>query len=213
VAPRRRRRRWRGAVVLLRRLLFYVATAWVAITLNFVIPRLMPGDPATIVVNRLAQRQPVTAATETAIRALFGTPDESLWRQYLQYIGELAHGNFGISIAFYPQPVATVIAQGLPWTLALVGLSTVLAFLIGTLLGVVAGMRPGNRFDSIFAPRSSCCCCPYSGRSFPPRTAPTSASTRDGRRSSSAASSITARCRHSPSSSPRWAGGSWACGT
>ena len=155
MAPRRRRQRWRGALVQLRRLLFYVATAWVAITLNFVIPRLMPGDPATIVVNRLAQRQPVTAATETAIRALFGTPDESLWRQYVQYIGELAHGNFGISIAFYPQPVSTVISQGLPWTLALVGLSTVLAFLIGTLLGVVAGMRPGTRFDSVLAPLST----------------------------------------------------------
>lgn len=150
--PARRRRRGGRARVLLRRLGFYLATAAVAITLNFVIPRLMPGDPASVILNKLAQRSQVTAATEKSIQALFGVPDQNLWEQYLHYLSQLAHLDFGISTAYFPQPVGEMISQGLPWTLGLVSLTTVLAFLLGTGLGIISGARPGSRLDSVLAP-------------------------------------------------------------
>ncbi|MGW1714670.1 ABC transporter permease [Streptomyces sp. NPDC002156] len=150
--PARRRRRGGRARVLLRRLGFYLATAAVAVTLNFVIPRLMPGDPASVILNKLAQRSQVNAATEKSIRALFGVPDQNLGEQYLHYLSQLAHLDFGISTAYFPQPVGEMISQGLPWTLGLVSLTTVLAFLLGTALGIVSGARPGSRLDSVLAP-------------------------------------------------------------
>ncbi|WP_322724271.1 ABC transporter permease [Streptomyces spongiae] len=138
--------------MLLRRVGFYLGTAAVAITLNFVIPRLMPGDPASVILNKLAQQSQVTPATEKSIRALFGVPDEGLWQQYLHYLAQLAHGDLGVSIAYFPQPVSEMIGSGLPWTLGLVSLTTVLAFLLGTGIGIVSGARPGSRFDSVTAP-------------------------------------------------------------
>ncbi|MPY57790.1 ABC transporter permease [Streptomyces spongiae] len=112
----------------------------------------MPGDPASVILNKLAQQSQVTPATEKSIRALFGVPDEGLWQQYLHYLAQLAHGDLGVSIAYFPQPVSEMIGSGLPWTLGLVSLTTVLAFLLGTGIGIVSGARPGSRFDSVTAP-------------------------------------------------------------
>ncbi|MFI1966393.1 ABC transporter permease [Streptomyces pathocidini] len=146
------RRGGRRSRILLRRIGFYLGTAAVAITLNFVIPRLMPGDPASVILTKMGQKEQISPATEASIRALFGMPDTSLWQQYLDYLGQLAHLDFGTSITYFPTPVSTVISQGLPWTLGLVTLTTVLAFLLGTGLGILAGSRPGSRFDSVMAP-------------------------------------------------------------
>lgn len=149
VAARRRSGRAR---ILLRRIGFYLVTAWVAITLNFLIPRLMPGNPVDVIVNRLQQHYQVSPQTQKAFQVLFGAPHTSLLTQYWQYLGQLAHLDFGLSIFYYPTPVSTLIAQGLPWTLCLVGVTTVIAFLIGTGLGIVSGMRPGSRLDGILSP-------------------------------------------------------------
>ncbi|HKT02479.1 MAG TPA: ABC transporter permease [Rugosimonospora sp.] len=138
--------------MLLRRVVFYLVTGWIAVTLNFLIPRLMPGDPAQVVLQKLEQQQQVSPGTQAAIEALFGTPHQSLWRQYGAYLHHLAHLDFGVSTFYFPTPVSTVIADGLPWTLALVGVTTALAFLLGTGIGIVAGIRPGSRLDSILAP-------------------------------------------------------------
>lgn len=138
--------------VLLRRAGFYLATAWVAITVNFLVPRIMPGDPASVILDKLATKQAVTPATEEAMRALFGLPGGSLWQQYLDYLGQLSRGDLGVSTSFYPLPVSEVIAQGLPWTVALVGITTVLAFVIGTTLGAISGRRPGGPLDNVLAP-------------------------------------------------------------
>lgn len=125
---------------ILRRLAFYMATAWVAITINFILPRLMPGNPVLELFNRLR-----ITATPGAIRAFdiaFGVSTrEGLTGQYWSYLGQLAHGNLGISITYNPTTVASVIGQALPWTVALLGVATVLSFLIGTLLGMFSATR------------------------------------------------------------------------
>jgi len=136
---------------LLRRIGFYLIALWASLTLNFLIPRLMPGDPVLLLIAKLQGR--VDPHSIEALRIAFGANTHlSLWQQYAQYLGNLAHGNLGISITYFPMPVTDVIAQSLPWTLMLVGVSAVLSFLIGTLLGTVAAWKRGGWLDTAVAP-------------------------------------------------------------
>lgn len=138
---------------LARRAGFYLLAAFVAISFNFFIPRLMAGDPASIVFARFQGRLDPRAMD--AIRASFGFVDGPLHEQYLLYLRNLAQGNFGISVVAFPQPVATVIGSGLGWTLRLIGLSTILSFLIGVVLGIFASWRRGRFLDSAVLPTFS----------------------------------------------------------
>lgn len=138
---------------LARRAGFYLLAAFVAISFNFFIPRLMAGDPASIVFARFQGRLDPRAMD--AIRASFGFVDGPLHEQYLLYLRNLAQGNFGISVVAFPQPVATVIGSGLGWTLRLIGLATILSFLIGVVLGIFASWRRGRFLDSAVLPTFS----------------------------------------------------------
>src|SRR5215831_15934141 len=110
---------------LLRRIIFYLVALWAALSLNFLIPRLMPGDPVLLLVARLQGQ--VDPRAIQALRLQFGlTTNTSLWAQYLHYLGNLAHGNLGTSIAYFPSSVSEVIGLGLKWTLVLVGVSAIL---------------------------------------------------------------------------------------
>ncbi|OLF06129.1 peptide ABC transporter permease [Actinophytocola xinjiangensis] len=131
---------------LLRRIGFYAFTAWAAITINFFLPRAIPGDPVQSLIAR-AQGQLSTDAIQS-LYILFGLDDEqSLVSQYFEYWGQLLSGDLGLSFTFFPSPVSDVIADSLPWTLALVGFTTVISFLLGTALGVVAGWWRGTWAD------------------------------------------------------------------
>jgi peptide/nickel transport system permease protein len=133
---------------LLRRIGFYVLTAWAAITINFFIPRLIPGDPVLALVAHF-QGQISTKAIQS-LYILFGlNKNQNIFQQYGEYWAQLAHGDLGLSFTFFPTPVSQVIEQSLPWTIALVGLTTVISFLIGTGLGVLAGWRRGSWADGL----------------------------------------------------------------
>ena len=133
-----------------RRIGFFLATLWAAITLNFIIPRLQPGDPAEVMVRKLAGKDAeLNPAAVKAMRAMLGAPDGSLFQQYVDYLQALAHGRFGISYTYFPYPVTEVIGHALPWTLVLVGVTQVLAFVIGVTLGAFAAWRRNTRFDSV----------------------------------------------------------------
>jgi peptide/nickel transport system permease protein len=112
----------------------------------------MPGDPAGAIIQEMQSRGAISPEQIQAIRLLFGAPDEPLWRQYLGYLNQLLHGDFGTSLAFYPTPVTEVIRSGIWWTVGLMGVTTVLAFLIGTLLGMFTGRRPGGLLDTVTVP-------------------------------------------------------------
>jgi len=143
-------------VFLLRRLGFYLAAFYVAITLNFLIPRLMPGSPADAVIAALQQKgAQLTPQTIASIQKIFGQPNTNLLQQYGNYLVQLAHFDLGVSTSSYPSPVSDLIGQALPWTLVLVGSTTVLAFLIGTTIGVLCGWRSGSRLDSVLSPLST----------------------------------------------------------
>lgn len=131
-----------------RRGIFYVVTAWAAVTINFIIPRLMPGDPVKAIMAKSQGK--LDSSAEAAIRTLFGLDeDKSVWQQYLDYWNLLLHGNLGVSFTYYPTPVAEMIQQTLPWTVGLVGIATVVAFLVGTLVGTGIGWRRGTWADSL----------------------------------------------------------------
>lgn len=143
-----------------RRLGFYVITAWVAVTINFFIPRLMPGNPVELVFNRV--RHQISPAALHAFSVAFGVDNhESLIGQYWSYLGQILHGNLGISIYFFPASVGSVIRGALPWTLALVGISTILSFVLGTLLGIVAANRRGTWVDALLPITSFLSAVPY----------------------------------------------------
>jgi peptide/nickel transport system permease protein len=135
----------------LQKVLFYVVALWFAVTLNFLIPRLMPGNPVDILISKMgAAGQPVTPATRKALEIQLGTGGGGSWpSQYVQYLNDLIHGNLGISLANYPATVTHVIGQALPWTIALIGLSTLIAFLLGITLGMFAGWRRGSWLDNL----------------------------------------------------------------
>lgn len=136
---------------LLRRLGFFVLTLWVALTLNFLLPRLMPGSPAEALLGRFRGHVPLSAIKP--LLAEFGVDDSSpLLVQYLEYLKNMLTGNWGVSTTSLGEPVSTMIGQALPWTLGLVGVATVLAFVLGTLIGTVAGWRRGGKLDAVLPP-------------------------------------------------------------
>lgn len=138
---------------LVRRIAFYVVTLWAAITINFFVPRLIPGDPVLALINRYPGR--VDPKSINSLYVLFGlNQHESLIGQYGSYWGQLLHGDLGLSFTYFPTKVSAVIAQSLPWTLALVGTTTVLSFLVGTAIGAIAGRRRGEWVD-LFVPIST----------------------------------------------------------
>jgi len=130
---------------LLRRALFYLVALWTAASINFIVPRLMPGDPATRMFNR-AKGKMSPEALEGLKRA-FGFTDGNLWDQYLTYITQLLQGELGISMMFFPEPVADKLLYATWWTLLLAGSATLLSFALGTLMGAIAAWRRGGRFD------------------------------------------------------------------
>ena len=135
----------------LRRLGFFVFTLWAALTINFLLPRLMPGNPALAMLSKFHGE--LTPQTLKALDILFGVnTHKSLPAQYVSYLHQVATGNFGISLDFYPKSVSSVIGSAIWWTVGLVGVSTVLAFTLGTGLGIVAAWRRGGRLDSILPP-------------------------------------------------------------
>jgi peptide/nickel transport system permease protein len=135
---------------LIRRLGFFVLTLWAALTINFLIPRLMPGSPATAILARFHGRLTPTALH--AIEASLGiNTNQGIASQYVQYIGNTVTLNFGDSVQSF-QPVAKIVAQAIPWTLALVGITTIVAFILGTGIGAIAAWKRGGKLDSILPP-------------------------------------------------------------
>ena len=130
----------------LRKFGLFLLTLWAAITLNFVLPRLMPGSPLDAALAKLAASgQQVTNAAADRHRGQLGSPHGSTLSQYWDYLGNVAHLQFGRSFTDPTQTVAGSIGKALPWTLLLVGVTTIIAFVIGTLLGVYAGWRRGTQ--------------------------------------------------------------------
>jgi len=134
-----------------RRVAFFVATLWAAITINFLIPRLMPGNAAIAMLGRYRGR--INPAALHALEIAFGiNTHQGLVSAYFSYLGNIVRGRFGTSLTFFPDAVMHEVLQALPWTLGLVGLTTILAFIAGTLIGLISAWRRGGMLDGVLPP-------------------------------------------------------------
>jgi peptide/nickel transport system permease protein len=133
---------------LVRKLAFYVVAALIAITIDFFIPRMVPGNAVAAQLANL--HGTITPATLKGLYEEFGlSGHQSAWDQYMHYWGQLLHGNLGTSTSFYPTSVSSVIGGGIYWTMGLVGIATVISFVLGTALGIVVAWRRGSVLDNL----------------------------------------------------------------
>jgi peptide/nickel transport system permease protein len=135
--------------IISRRLLFYLVTAVVAVSLDFLIPRLIPGNPVDAILSRM-QGVTLTPATIHNLDLQFGVNTHaSLWTQYVHYWNNILHGNLGVSSGNGFEPVRNVILAALPYTLGLVGVATVISFLLGTIIGALIAWKHGSWLDNL----------------------------------------------------------------
>lgn len=123
----------------LRRLWIFILIIWVASTLNFIIPRLAPGDPMAAIIGQMeAQGATVENSGELIqmFRDRFGL-DQPIYVQYGKYLWALAHFDLGYSIAFFPAKVTDIIGGALPYTIGLLTVTTFITFTLGVLAGAL----------------------------------------------------------------------------
>ncbi|MCB8943365.1 MAG: ABC transporter permease [Ardenticatenaceae bacterium] len=139
----------------LNKLLWFVITLVAAFILNFVLPRLMPGDPVAAIVARLAQG----ISNSTGVQAiyeqyteLFGT-NKPMIEQFFLYVRNVFRGDFGFSFSQYPRTVADVLKSSIWWTIGLQFPAIIVGWIIGNTLGALAAYRRGT-FDRILMPVS-----------------------------------------------------------
>jgi peptide/nickel transport system permease protein len=136
-----------------RRLVFYAFALWLALTINFLLPRLMPGSPLAGLLQHLTPSQlGDNPGLMKTYEALLGGGHHSIWHDYVTYLGRIVHFDFGISTSNYPTPVSEVVGRTLPYSIFLVGVAFILAFILGTLIGMVAAWRRGGAVDNVMVP-------------------------------------------------------------
>jgi peptide/nickel transport system permease protein len=137
---------------ILKRFGLLVLIVWTAATLNFFIPKLTPRNPLREKLLAEASRSGyIPPGFEEMVQAYeekFGL-NEPLWRQYINYMSDLLRGDLGFSIANYPKTVMELIGEGLPWTIGLLTTTTIIAFLLGTLIGALMAWKQSALFRYI----------------------------------------------------------------
>ncbi len=138
---------WRN--YMLRRVAAALFKIWIVITLTFFIVRLMPTNPIDAYVNELMDQYGFSyEEAKDQAAALFNIDlDSSLWDQYVQYMANLLHGDLGTSYRSKGTPVIKMIAKFLPWTLFSVGVSLLISFTLGILLGMIMAYRRESLLD------------------------------------------------------------------
>lgn len=136
-----------------RRIVFYVFALWVALTINFLLPRMMPGSPIDGILQHLtpAQLQANPGIVQT-YEALLGGGNNSIWEDYVTYLSRIVHLDFGVSTSNYPTPVSEVVGRTLPYSIFLVGVAFFLSFVLGTAIGLIAAWRRGKLVDTFLVP-------------------------------------------------------------
>jgi peptide/nickel transport system permease protein len=132
-----------------------IILVWVAATLNFIAPRLTGKDP---VKQRLLKQAAVGGYVQQGMEQMaieydkkFGL-DKPIWEQYATYVGEMSTFNFGPSIANYPRSVDEIMGDALPWTIILLGTTTIIAFILGSFLGAILAWPRSPRFLQYLLP-------------------------------------------------------------
>lgn len=139
----------------LNKLTWFAITFVCAFLLNFILPRLMPGDPVAGIVSRLAQGMSNATGVQAIYQQyadLFGT-NRPIYEQFFIYVRNVIQGDFGFSFSQYPRPVSEVLASSIWWTIALQFPAIIVGWLIGNSLGALAAYLKGG-FDKVLMPIS-----------------------------------------------------------
>lgn len=123
-----------------RRAVQLLVVIWVAGTVNFIVPRLIPGDPIETAFNAMALNGGQQAVDVAALKSVWNEKfgfDKPVITQYVNYWLAVSRGDLGISVTSYPEPVTAKIGAALPWSIGLLAISTIIAFLIGTVAGAL----------------------------------------------------------------------------
>lgn len=135
------------------KILWYIITLVLAVILNFVLPRLMPGDPVSGIASKAAAGMTDASAVQKVIKEYteqFGL-DKPMYQQFFIWAGNAIRGDFGVSFSQYPRTVANIISSAVPWTLALQLPAIIVGWLLGNILGAVAAYIKGA-FDKVILP-------------------------------------------------------------
>ena len=125
---------------LMRKLIIYILTFFVAATIDWILPRLVSGNPISILLSKMSLQPGTYSATYKVYMNAFGF-NRPWWKQYLTFWTALFHGNLGISIYQFPKPVTSVIADYVLFTLALLIPAILLAYFAGNRVGAMAARR------------------------------------------------------------------------
>ena len=139
-----------AALYLVRRLVLYVATFFAAAAVNFVIPRLIPGDPIRTLLVQMEQQGRTIPGGEDLVkiyRQRFGL-DGDLFTQFVNYFARLLQGDLGFSIMAFPSTVQELVGKAIPWTIGLLSVTVLLSWGLGNLLGAFIGWRRGSKVDA-----------------------------------------------------------------
>jgi peptide/nickel transport system permease protein len=135
---------------ILRRLGFYLLAAWASLTINFFLPRLIPGDPASTIFA--ASRGQMRPEQLQQIKQALGLSDDPMIIQYFTYLGHVLRFDFGISFSSFPAPVTSVIGTGFVWTMLLGLTALFISFIIGNIIGVIGSWKRGGLIDTVLPP-------------------------------------------------------------
>ncbi|MGI6239748.1 MAG: ABC transporter permease, partial [Christensenellales bacterium] len=143
------------AKYLFKKLGWYLFTFLIALLLNFFLPRLIPGNPVSLILGEMAAGMTDTdkyLKIYNEFMESFGL-NLPLWRQFIRYVANMLTGDLGRSFTLYPRTVTSLIASRMPYTLAIQLPSIIVGWALGNLLGAVAAYKRGV-FDKALFPLS-----------------------------------------------------------
>lgn len=140
---------------------FYLLALWGAVTLNFLLPRFIPGNPVEVLIARMSESGNPPPGEYRVLASVLGVGNSNLFDQYWHYLVQLSRFNLGVSVTEFPTPVTHILANTLPWTIVLVGTATVLSFLIGTALGALAGWKRSRLLNNLLPVTTFLTATPY----------------------------------------------------
>ena len=120
-----------------RKIAVYISTFFLAVTINWAIPRFMPGNPVMNILSRVAVRAEAAEAMYGYYTRAFGL-DVPIWRQYINFWIALFHGDLGTSVLMFPQKVSTIIMRAVPYSIAILVPAILLSFYAGNKFGAFA---------------------------------------------------------------------------
>lgn len=132
-----------------KKIIIYLITFFIAVTLNFWVPRMMPGDPIQQLLSRFSDMEGGREILENQLRLLFNL-DQPLMTQYINFWKSIFGGDLGISIFQFPKPVIEIIKGGIIYTIILLIPTIILSWIVGNKLGAFSGLN--KKADNILMP-------------------------------------------------------------